>query len=317
MSRLSPIGLSPLPTSAPAGWLPADDPAGAALAAAIPAAADALPTVVALTDGDDARAFFPAAIQGSPHPAPPAPESQESAWWRWWLTDRLALVEMAPSLLCHDADRTAWARLEAALALLHRRRPRRPVDALVLVTSLAALGERSGSAAKASRRCRRIVDEIAQTLGWRVPLLAVVGGLQSVPGHDDVFASYPEDARGRPLGYRPADGADPRTMLSECLSAVDQIASRCRILAVAGLAPGASGRTRAEHWQFADRLAEIRPGVEALVKSLVAPGQGGAHPPFRGLFLVAPGAATSHLRGLVDTLLPADLAAAAPAGRSG
>jgi type VI secretion system protein ImpL len=268
------------------------------------------PLLLAFGEAGAAGGLLPAALSDSPFPPPGPPPADRTVWWRWWLGEQAAIAEMAPALLADPQSVEAWDALEAALGLLARRRPARPVDGLLLVLSadgLAAHPERAGAAAA---RVRAIGAELALALDWQVPVHLAVVGLQAVPGHDAFFSALPAAAGGQPLGLRlePGDAGRPDERVRAWMALLHR---RLRQLRLGVLLAGPAEASRAEVFRFPEAVPALAPGLAAAAAAFAEQAAGTV---LRGLYLTAPEAAAQHLDEVASRFLPADAGLAGPIG---
>ena len=300
----------------PFGTLPDGDPVARALADAVPTSLPDLPMILCLSAGNAASPAVGALAIGAAQP--PAP-GDLAAWWRWWVAEDVIAVEASPSLLCHDADRTAWSRLEACLAILHQIRPRRPLDGIVLLSDIAALATSGDEGRRIGRRCRRILLEAQVTFGWDLPVFLVGCGLEALPGWSILADALPHREGDQALGIRLADTGDPRLLLAQTNTFMAELAQHLRAWCIAvSVREGVAARPDA--LALADRVAAAGPAMEATIKALLAPDADGRHARLRGTYLGGVGGRRHGLADLGRRILPEDTAtpkAAPPAVRRG
>jgi type VI secretion system protein ImpL len=259
-------------------------------------------------DAGAAAGLPAAALRDSPFPPPAAAPAWQPVWWRWWLGDRLAAIEMAPALLARPEDGARWDALEAALGLLARHRPRRPLDGYGLALSAETLAAHPAWAGEQAARLAAVAGEAAATLGWQAPVHVIVTGLQRLPGHDGFFAALPARAGGQPLGARfdPAELALPEDRVGSWLASLTR---RFRRLRLGLLLAGAAEVHRDEAFRFVEALPALAPGLAAAAAAL-ASGRPGAI--LRSIYLTAPNAAAHHLEDVAERFMAADAGLAGP-----
>jgi type VI secretion system protein ImpL len=235
-------------------------------------------------------------------------------WWRWWLGERLAAVEMAPSLLARPQAMAGWDAMERALGLLARHDAGGRIGGYALALSAESLAARPDHAAEAAHALATITLEVALSLRWSAPMHIVVTGLQAVPGHDAFFSGLPAPAGAQPLGLRLAgdDDAKPADRVQAWLGS---LVSRLRRVRLGLLLSGPAEANRAEAFRFVEALPALGPGLAAAAEAIAeaAPGPGhraGTH--LRGVYLTAPNAAARHLEDVVDRFIATDAGLAGP-----
>ncbi|HTH61628.1 MAG TPA: type VI secretion system membrane subunit TssM [Paraburkholderia sp.] len=144
-------------------------------------------------------------------------ERIETANCEWWFTNEAVLIDTAGRYTVQNASeenaevspgaRKAAAEINAAewrgfLELLHRHRPRAPINGALLVVSVEELLQQSPSARTtlaAAMRAR--LSELRVELGVRFPVYVLVTKLDLLPGFDEYFQSLTAEGRAQVLGF--------------------------------------------------------------------------------------------------------------------
>ena len=269
-----------------------------------------IPWLVVLGDEGDVRPLMTAASRGSAFAPPDRPSPGASAWWCWWLTEPLVAVEWAPDLVSEPAAPARWQLTEAALGLMARYRPRLPLNGFVVAIAAATLTQRPDAVADLGRRARAIVDEVAYTLGLRVPVFVVVTGLDGLAGHDATFALLPREAGDNALGRRLSESADLADALAETDRMVGELNERLTRVGHALVQQSAGIDPLAALTGFRAGLRDLAGGLRVMIDVLVRDNRMAQRTLLRGVYLTAPGAAAAHVADLFRRFLPADAALA-------
>jgi type VI secretion system protein ImpL len=133
----------------------------------------------------------------------------------WVFTDEAVLIDTAGRYVTQDsdpeADKAAWL---GFLDLLKERRPRHPLNGILVVLSTRDLLEGAGGADHAAR-IRARLEEIEDRLGMRLPVYLLVTKADLVAGFEPFFADLGEAQRehvwGHTFAHRPAEANPPPT----------------------------------------------------------------------------------------------------------
>jgi len=181
-------------------------------------------------------------------------------------------------VLCADTNALGFEREEddeGWLALadeLERRRPRRPLDSILLAIPAAALyGPQAWPPLEIERRAklaRRRLDQLQRRCGLRLPVYLLVTGCSALEGFDSFAAALPDGLRASMLGW--SNPYDPElayvpAWLDDAFGEVARSVTHLQAeLAAAGasiedsdaffLLPGAVARLAAPAGAYADRL---------------------------------------------------------------
>jgi type VI secretion system protein ImpL len=115
----------------------------------------------------------------------------------WWLTNEAIILDTAGRWSTQDDDHEEWL---AFLDLLHRTRPKKPVNGILLAVSLLDLegGEEEMSALAKALRDR--LDEVTGRLEMVVPVYLLVTKSDLVPGFVEMFGDLRDKERGQIWG---------------------------------------------------------------------------------------------------------------------
>lgn len=193
---------------------------------------------------------------------------------------------------------------EAWLALadeLERRRPRRPLDSILLALPASALyGALAWPPLEAERRAdlaRRRLDALQRRFGLRLPLYIVVTQCGQLEGFDDFAAALPPALRGAMLGW--SNPHDPEQIyspawLADAFSAVTRSVTDLQAeLAAAGAAIGDSDA----FFQLPGTLARLAAPAAHYANRLLGEDVHRVAPMLRGVYLCAAASAADAPAG--------------------
>src|SRR5512142_1678864 len=117
----------------------------------------------------------------------------------WWLTNDAVLLDTAGRYSTEDEDHDEWT---SFLDMLHRTRPRKPINGLLVAVSVGDLGgESEEGVVDLARRLRERVDEVMARLQVVVPAYVLFTKCDLVPGLVESFADLRKQDRGQIWGF--------------------------------------------------------------------------------------------------------------------
>jgi type VI secretion system protein ImpL len=134
-----------------------------------------------------------------PHGDQPIPMSLPETACTYWLPEKALFIE--PESTVMGASRMQH-RLQELCSELKSRRPREPVDGVLMVVSSQVLVDSDDAAVEDyAKRLRRYVVEAEQSFGTDVPIYIVVTAYDSLWGFGDVFQWTAERRDEEPWGF--------------------------------------------------------------------------------------------------------------------
>jgi type VI secretion system protein ImpL len=120
----------------------------------------------------------------------------------WWFTDDAVLIDTAGRYTTHDSDaavdRAGW---EAFLDLLHRTRPRQPLNGVLVAIALSDVAQAPAAERMAhARAIRQRVKELETRLGVRMPVYAMFTKADLISGFIQFFDDLDEAQRAQVWG---------------------------------------------------------------------------------------------------------------------
>lgn len=217
---------------------------------------------------------------------------------RWWFAEDGLLITTRGGEAGDDRAAASW---QGLLGFLSRHRPRRPVDAVVVVVDTDTL--LSDGRAQLAGQLRARLQEAMRIFSIRLPIYVVVSKCDRLAGFADMFRSLDEAQRIQALGtLMPRDRdrpglPDPMGQLRRNLPASLQAVSRLVPFAAAAERDPAR---RARIVGFPEQLAAVTAAVLDFTAELVHPGRRSQAPMLRGVFFTAAGGSNSADDRLVD-----------------
>ena len=221
----------------------------------------------------------------------PVPMNQPQPACTYWLAEKAAFIEPGSSVMGPNRGHT---KLQELCHELKVKRPREPIDGIVLVVSTTNLADSGDEGtARYGRALRTYLVEIAQALGADVPCYVVVSSFDDLWGFGDVFQwtheRRDEEAWGFSLPVELPDSKTPERVRSD----LEALSARVESMCFAKLSAEVSSDVRARAFQHLSearrvmaRLSEFMdvitmanaferaPWVRALVLGSALPGTG-------------------------------------------
>jgi type VI secretion system protein ImpL len=202
----------------------------------------------------------------------------------WWLTNEAIILDTAGRWSTQDDDHEEWL---AFLDLLHKTRPKKPVNGILLAVSLLDLegGEEEMSALAKALRDR--LDEVTGRLEMVVPVYFLVTKTDLVPGFIEMFGDLRDKERGQiwgvslPLLANPDQRAE---LLTEQLQELfDVISAR----SFGRMCEERRVDARFKIFEFAQQLEAFGQNLTALVTELFAENVYQDAPILRGVYFTS------------------------------
>jgi type VI secretion system protein ImpL len=115
----------------------------------------------------------------------------------WWLTNEAIILDTAGRWSTQDDDHEEWL---AFLDLLHKTRPKKPVNGILLAVSLLDLEGGEEEMAALAKALRDRLDEVTGRLEMVVPVYLLVTKSDLVPGFVEMFGDLRDKERGQIWG---------------------------------------------------------------------------------------------------------------------
>ncbi len=134
----------------------------------------------------------------------------------WWFTDQAVLLDTAGRYTTQDSeaevDRNAWT---AFLNMLKEKRPRRPLNGVLVAISLQDLLENDADAlAQTAKTIRTRVEELYKSLGIAPPIYMMITKCDLMAGFSEFFADFDQEQRRQVWGFTlPVESTESRDAL--------------------------------------------------------------------------------------------------------
>jgi len=120
----------------------------------------------------------------------------------WWFTEEAVLIDTAGRYTTQDSneavDRAGWT---AFLDLLHRTRPRQPLNGVIVAIAVSDVARASAAEREAhARAIRQRIREMETRLGVRIPVYAVFTKADLIAGFTQFFDDFDEAQRAQVWG---------------------------------------------------------------------------------------------------------------------
>lgn len=130
----------------------------------------------------------------------------------WWFTDEAVLLDTAGRYTTQESDREAdKAAWNGFLDLLHKNRPRRPINGVILTVSAADLMQESPQAREThAQAVRARLTELQERFHIRLPIYVLVTKCDLLAGFSEFFAELGKEDRAQVWGVSFPYSEDPR-----------------------------------------------------------------------------------------------------------
>lgn len=202
----------------------------------------------------------------------------------WWLTNEAVILDTAGRYSTEDEDRDEWS---SFLDMLHRTRPRKPVNGLLVAVSVGDLGgETEDGVVELAKRLRERIDEVMARLQVVLPTYLLFTKCDLVPGFVETFSDLRKQDRGQIWGFtaaaadRTAPGELFRERFGELVSVLEE-----RALERIGEERGLGSREKI--WQFPQQVAALENNLALLVEHLFVENVYQDTPILRGVYFTS------------------------------
>ncbi|MGE0716423.1 MAG: type VI secretion protein IcmF/TssM N-terminal domain-containing protein [Alphaproteobacteria bacterium] len=240
----------------------------------------------------DARAGLPqllaAAAAFAPFPPPARPQGAPPRPWDWWFFRDMVVIATTPEFLAEAEPGPTLRR--AALGLIARHRPDRPLDAIAAVVSaeLAASPAEAEAARRTGLRLRSVIDETSRQLRMRLPLTVIFDRLEALPGFARFVGALPSEVRAQAFGHRfDWQGNGGEVGDADVLRALLDLRDRLYGVRLTLLKDATQQPVRRDVFQCVEAIAGLEEGIAGILHSLSDSNAFQRTAPLRGLYLAA------------------------------
>lgn len=228
------------------------------------------------------------------------PTQQASLRWQWWFTDEAVLLGSVGALVGDTAqDAPVLRGWREMLDFVHRRRPRRPINGVIVVVPVELL--LTAGAAELAGNIRRRLQEAMQRFAARLQVYIVVSQCDRLLGFTEFFGRLDADAQAQPFGVTVPAGlagaAGGQTALKDQLNALVATIGQ-QVVARTAIEPDPAMRARMT--LFPEQLARLSDAVLAFTNTLAATGRTERPPLLRGVFLTSAGQPDAEATAEID-----------------
>jgi type VI secretion system protein ImpL len=171
----------------------------------------------------------------------------------YWLPAKAVFIEPGPTVLGPNRQSTLLAELCEELKV---KRPREPIDGIVLIVSAALLADFEEDAVdRYAKSLRRYLIEIGQALGADVPAYVVVTAFDTLWGFGDAFKWSAERRNEQAWGFSLPPGLTTAETPARVKQELEGLVARIEAMGFAKLASEEPPEERARGYQL---LAEAR-----------------------------------------------------------
>ena len=116
----------------------------------------------------------------------------------WWFTNEAILLDTAGRYTTETEDHDEWV---SFLEQLHKYRPEKPINGVIVAVSISELLNESDEAIQATAsKVRARIDEMQETLKMTLPVYVLFTKIDLVSGFVEFFSDLKKSERGQPWG---------------------------------------------------------------------------------------------------------------------
>lgn len=187
----------------------------------------------------------------------------------YWMADECVFIEPEGHVLGPRRDPALLAELCNELI---RKRPREPLDGIILVLNVAAFADMDEANVQAyAKSMREALVEIGRHFGVDVPTYVVTTRFDTIWGFADVFQWTAERKREDPWGFTLPQETPPQEALPKIREELDGLHARFEMFCFAKLAGEDPVDTRIRAYQHLVEVRELLDRLRALFGTLAMP----------------------------------------------
>jgi len=199
----------------------------------------------------------------------PLPPATTTPFCTYWMADEAVFIEPEGHVMGPRRDPKM---IEALCDELLRKRPREPLDGLILVLNVAAFADADEAGVQAyAKSMREVLVEIGVHLGVDVPTYILMTRFDTIWGFADVFQWTAERKREDPWGFTLPQETPPQEALPKIREEIDGLHARFEMFCFAKLAGEEPADTRIRSYQHLVEVRELLDRMRLLFGTLAMP----------------------------------------------
>lgn len=199
----------------------------------------------------------------------PLPPATSTPFCTYWMAEECLFIEPEGHVL---GPRRDPALLEQLCIELGRKRPREPLDGLILVMNIAQFADMDEPNVQAyARSLREVLVEIGRHFGFDVPTYVIATRFDTIWGFADVFQWTGERTREDPWGFTLPQETPPQECLPKIQEELDGLMARFEMFCFAKLAGEEPVETRIRAYQHLVEVRELMDRFRTLYGTLAMP----------------------------------------------
>ena len=209
----------------------------------------------------------------------------------WWFTDQAVMIDTAGRYTTQDSDAQTDSREWGEfLKLLHKFRPRQPINGALVTVSVSDLLQLSpADRERQAVAVRNRVQELLTTLDNDFPVYLLVTKVDLLAGFMEFFGDFDREQReavwGTTFDYREGGPATPS--VAEFQARFDELVQRIDALTLERLQAERDLPRRAAIYGFVHQLATIRPALSSFIATAFPETKLARQPLVRGVYLTS------------------------------
>jgi type VI secretion system protein ImpL len=208
----------------------------------------------------------------------------------WWFTDEAVLLDTAGRYTTQESDQaTDSAVWKGFLDLLHKARPRRPINGVILTVSAAELLQQSADERETQARAMRArLQELHERFQIRFPIYVLVTKCDLLAGFSEFFDSLGKEERAQVWGATFAYKDDPAaTPLAGFAAEFDALEQRLLDRVLDRMQAERDPQRRALIFAFPQQIGNLKPLLTECLERVFAASKFEEAPMIRGVYFTS------------------------------
>ncbi|MDD1611968.1 MAG: type VI secretion system membrane subunit TssM, partial [Methylococcaceae bacterium] len=189
----------------------------------------------------------------------------------WWFADNAVFLDTAGRYTTQEShqavDAAGWA---GFLKLIKKYRPRRPLNGVIVATSISDLLQQSEQERlQHAKAVRTRIHELYEHLGVRLPVYMLFTKADLVAGFSDFFADFGQEQRGQVWGetFSAATLNGDQDVVAQFAEAYEELLQRLQARTLGRIQDERDVQRRAAILDFPQQMALLKPAMMAFLQA--------------------------------------------------
>ncbi|MEM6913164.1 MAG: type VI secretion system membrane subunit TssM [Pseudomonadota bacterium] len=205
----------------------------------------------------------------------------------WLFADEAVLIDTAGRFTTQDSDQNTDAQEWLGfLSILKKRRPRQPLNGLIVAVPADTLAGQQDVRDRQARQIRARIKEVTDQLGMRLPVYVVLTKADRLSGFEEFFSELTAIERSQVLGFTfPLDRSEDGAAVSLAASEFDALSSSVAARLHARIEQDRDPARRVRMITFLQELANLKGPLQSFLTKCFRPDAFKTQPLLRGFYL--------------------------------